>query len=281
MQEAPTNMGNPAKEDDSKQTKKDQFLVLLCDHGEKWTKHNDIFQQSLFPESEQVTIHVSKDEPLPDYSKLSGYKALVLSGSTYNLEDGEDWMEDMEKWIRGYYEYSKTTYAPKMLGICFGHQLLNKTFGGSCGPNKKHPEFSFGVNAVVLDDEFRSKPWAKDCPLSVQLYKCHGNAVNTPAKEAKVYGSSTQTDNEILIYGDQIFSLQPHPEMTPFMMKDVLTASLYEKHKITGHKKNAVEDEFTNNPTDTPFFRKVILGFMLEHVDKFGQPKTDSPSSAN
>jgi len=273
------NVGNKAKEETKVEKNKEQFLVLLCDHGEKWTKHTDVFQKAFYPELEQVMVHVSQDEALPDYTKLQGYRAIVLSGSTYNLEDDEKWMDNIQKWIRDYLEYSKTTYTPKMLGICFGHQLLNKTFGGECGENKKHPEFSLGINDVQLSEEFRSKPWAKGVKNSVQLYKCHGNAVNSPAKNAQVLAGSTQTDNEIMIYSDQIFSLQPHPEMTPDMMKNVLIKSLFEKGKISEEKKKEVTEQIETNPSDTKEFRKVILSFLEEHVDKFGQPKHNNGDS--
>ena len=57
--------------------------------------------------------------------KLDACDAYIITGSNFSAYDNIAWIHTLNRFISGLFEADK-----KMIGICFGHQLLAHSLGG-------------------------------------------------------------------------------------------------------------------------------------------------------
>jgi GMP synthase-like glutamine amidotransferase len=119
----------------------------------------------------------------------------LITGSRYGVYEDLPWIAPLEDLIRDIH----ARQAP-MIGVCFGHQIIAQALGG------KVEKFSGGWAVGRTDYDMG------DRTLTVNAW--HQDQVITPPKEAEVLGSNAFCENAVLAYGDNIWTLQPHPEFS-------------------------------------------------------------------
>ena len=65
-------------------------------------------------------------------SNLNECDAYLITGSKTGVYDNEPWLEPLAQWIKHAY-----THKAKLLGICFGHQMLAHCLGGHASQRHK------------------------------------------------------------------------------------------------------------------------------------------------
>ncbi len=145
---------------------------------------------------------------------LSGHD---LTFRTWHVEVGQfpAGVEDAEGWLitgsrHGAYEphafippleaFIRDAYAAKvpMVGICFGHQIIAQALGGKVA--KFGGGWAVGPQSYDFDGEtLVLQAWHQD------------QVVEKPAIATRV-ASNDFCENAALVYGDQVFSVQAHPE---------------------------------------------------------------------
>ena len=142
----------------------------------------------------------------------SGISALVISGSRSNLTMPEEWMEGACEFVRRAVEYGVPT-----LGICFGHQLLAKTFGGKL---ERAEEGFHEISTTQLTSEGRMDPLFSGCSEPVEVIFTHQDHVIDIPERARLLSSAEHTVNAAFrLYTEngeamQTWGLQFHPEST-------------------------------------------------------------------
>ena len=118
----------------------------------------------------------------------------LITGSKHGAYEDHPFIKPLEDFIRA-------SYAEKvpMVGICFGHQIIAQALGGRV---EKYPK---GWAVGATDYDFQGKP--------VRLNAWHQDQVVAVPDSAKVVGSNAFCENAALIYGDQIYTVQAHPEI--------------------------------------------------------------------
>lgn len=145
--------------------------------------------------------HVYPDDPLEAIP--TAYDGVVLSGSTASVYDAEpgDWMETQRALIRRL----RDDRVP-ILGICFGHQIVNDAFGGTVEKDRRRATFvemEVVAECDILDDV---------TPIVPVL---HGDLVTSPGtgmiRTARTeYNEYFCTSHE----SSPIVTVQFHPEFT-------------------------------------------------------------------
>ncbi|KAJ8640486.1 hypothetical protein MRB53_017180 [Persea americana] len=167
------------------------FLGLLKEEGEIW----DMYRVSLgdFPEDEE----------------LEEYEGFVITGSCKDAHGNDPWVCKLVTLLKKLDSMHK-----KLLGFCFGHQILSRAIGGKIG--RAINGWDVGVNTVNLSPSKLLS--ALQIPSVLPIIECHQDEVWELPKRAEVMACSKKTGIEMFRCGDHIMGIQGHPEYS----KDIL-----------------------------------------------------------
>lgn len=137
------------------------------------------------------------DEHFP---AVDDYDVFVVTGSRFGVYEPHDWIMPLENLIREVHRKRK-----KMVGVCFGHQIIAQALGGRVAKSDKG--LGVGLMRYQMSD-------AKGQLRDVSLYVWHQDQVIDAPAKAEVIASSSFCPVAALKYGEQILTFQAHPEFT-------------------------------------------------------------------
>ena len=127
--------------------------------------------------------------------------AYIITGSPAGVYDPLPWIEPLKAFIRN------AQGRAKMVGICFGHQIMAEALGGRVEKSPKG--WGLGLHHYDVDS---AAPWMDEA-RRVSIAASHQDQVVMAPAGATVLGSSAFTPYAILGYaGDDAISFQFHPE---------------------------------------------------------------------
>lgn len=145
--------------------------------------------------------------------------AWVITGSRCGVYDHDPWIAP----LMGFVQDAAAARA-RMIGICFGHQIMAHALGGRAEKSSK----GWGLGA----HRYRtgaSSAWG-DSGLGgrdIELYAIHQDQVVVTPPDASVLARSEFCPVAALAYGDPAapyaLSVQPHPEYGADFVRDLLT----------------------------------------------------------
>lgn len=148
-----------------------------------------------------VTFNVVDMEFPPDATACDGW---IVTGSKHGAYEDHPFIPPLEALIREIYAADRP-----MLGICFGHQIIAQTMGG------KVEKFKGGWIVGRRDYAYRGQ--------SLALNAWHQDQVVVAPPQAEIIGTSEASDHAALVYGDRIWTIQPHPEFGADMVDALAT----------------------------------------------------------
>merc|ERR1712173_210119 len=105
----------------------------------------------------------------------------------------------------------KTKKIIKMIGICFGHQIIAHALDGKSGKNDK-TIWEMGIKKVSITPEFHRKFKGYADMKSLNILEVHRDAVLRLPSDAQLLAYSDKTGVEMYCVGDMILCMQGHPE---------------------------------------------------------------------
>lgn len=176
------------------------------------------FQQSNYKLAFFNVIHNQFPDP-------AEYDLYLITGSRHSVYEPMSWITNLEDFINN-------NKLPKLIGICFGHQLIAKARGGkveNCG-------WHVGIKPVTFYSS------------SNRLYSYrfnHQDHVVVPPKNAAILASSPDCQYAMIQQDAHTLGMQFHPEFTFDHHKEVI---------------NRIKNDNGFSPAQYQIFQKDIIG---------------------
>ena len=136
--------------------------------------------------------------------------AWIITGSPRSVYDEEDWMLNLEVNIRDAAKRKRP-----VLGICFGHQLIAKTFSGKV---EKNPNgWELGSYTISLTEHGKYSPLFKDMENELIVYESHQDIVTALPDGAVELAFNKKGVQAFQLF--DMYSVQFHPEFSWDVMK--------------------------------------------------------------
>ena len=132
--------------------------------------------------------------------------AWIITGSPRSVYDELDWMLDIEEKIRNAQHQNKAVF-----GICFGHQIIAKSFGGRVALNSNGWEL--GAYPIELTERGLKSRLFSGFNNHAIVYQSHGDCVTVLPENAVELALNNKGNQAFKIYGN-MYGVQFHPEFS-------------------------------------------------------------------
>ena len=148
-------------------------------------------------------------------ASFDGYDAVLLTGSRADAFGSEPWVVKLRRRVTALLNERK-----KIIGVCFGHQLLGVCLGAKVG---RAPQ-GWGAGRMAYQ-------WQDGTELSVLA--SHQDQVLELPEGATLLATSDFCPVAGFTVGSHVFSVQPHPEMDEIILGNLLN----KRRAILGEEK--------------------------------------------
>ncbi|KTD10740.1 glutamine amidotransferase, class I [Legionella gratiana] len=225
---------------------------LIAAHG----TYSEMYKKLLHQAAPNLnfTVYDVRNDALP--ISMDAADAYLITGSRHGVNDNLSWIHSLEEFIRCLHAARK-----KVIGICFGHQLIAKALGGKVVKSTKGWGIGMSINKIT-----QHKPWMFPPLEEFNLIMSHQDQVIEIPSEAEVLATSEFCPFYMLQIGDNFFTVQGHPEFSKIYFQSLIEArkqkfdqKLYEQ----GLKSLQLR-------CDDGVFARWVVNFLIE------KPKEDS-----
>ena len=175
--------------------------------AETFGDYPTMFARMLGPEFETRSYDVAVGE-LPNEPEEHG--AYLITGSPAGVYDPLPWIEPLSEFIR-------STKGSRMVGVCFGHQVMAQALGGQV--EKSDKGWGAGLHRYLI---VRREPWF-DGGDSIAVPASHQDQVVVQPPNTEIVAQSAFTPFAALAWTDRpAISFQFHPEFSPDFAKALI-----------------------------------------------------------
>jgi len=160
---------------------------------------------------------------------LNDHQALVILGGPMGADDEDDYpyLAEVKNLIRLAVDRRIPT-----LGICLGGQLIARALGAKVRPKAAT---EIGWFPVRLTDSGRQAPLFHGLPDEFMVFQWHNDTFDLPPGASHL-AASVLCRHQAFSYGEHVWALQFHLEITPAMIEEWVAAYADELKKIGGRE---------------------------------------------
>jgi GMP synthase-like glutamine amidotransferase len=158
---------------------------------------------------EFITYDVEEGQYPADIDEVDAY---LITGSKSSVYDDKPWIEPLKDFVRQLDARRK-----KLVGICFGHQIVADALGGKTEKSAK------GWGVGLHSHTFNSFPdWHDGDEAELKILVSHQDQVVETADGAAVLAGSEFCENAVCQVGDHILTFQGHPEFVSGYSREIM-----------------------------------------------------------
>lgn len=148
-------------------------------------------------------------------SDIEKHQAYIITGSASTAHENLPWIQELKSFIRCLHKAQK-----KILGVCFGHQVLAAALGGETEINPNGWEL--GLHRLVWEPQALKGSGLDGLVLPQTVLQIHRDHVTKLPPGAKILASTTQTPVQAFRLGNRILGIQGHPEFFNDIVADLV-----------------------------------------------------------
>ncbi|KAK1316956.1 hypothetical protein QJS10_CPA05g01463 [Acorus calamus] len=242
---------------------KRRFAVLLCADDSEYVKETyggyfGVFLDLLAEEGELWDLYRVADGDFPTDGRLSLYDGFVITGSCNDAHGDDDWIRRLMGLLRVLDSMRK-----RVLGVCFGHQVLSRALGGKTG--RAIRGWDIGVTPINLSQQ--SNPLTALRIPSLSVIECHRDEVIELPQNAEVLGWSEKTGIEMFRYGEHMMGIQGHPEYTKDILAHLIDR-LIDRNLISSSHAEAAKASLEKHEPDREAWKVLCRSFLKGGASK-------------
>jgi GMP synthase-like glutamine amidotransferase len=206
----------------------------------------DMFATLLGPGFEIVTYDVQAGE-LPSSPEL--HEAYLVTGSPAGVYDDLPWMAPLKAFLRS------AKGRAKLVGICFGHQIMAEAFGGRVEKSER----GWGVGLQTLHVCGTAPFLGGESEVSIPA--SHQDQIVLQPPASRIVAANAFSPYGVLAYEDQpALSMQFHPEFEPAFAKGLIET----RRERLPDPDGAIAS--LDRPNDRPVVAQWLRRFLLEEA---------------
>lgn len=234
-----------------------RFAVLLCAQDSEYVKKKyggyfGVFVSLLRDEGESWDVYRVASGEFPKEDELQCYDGFVITGSACDAHGNDVWICKLVNLLKKLDSMKK-----KLLGICFGHQILGRALGGKTG--RSLTGWDIGVRSINLSTSKFLK--SLQLPSKLPIIEFHQDEVKELPESAEVIAWSPKTGIEMYKSGDHVMGIQGHPEYTKDILLHLMDRA-FNRNCIQEHHIEVATESIKSSDPDREAWKRLCKNFL-------------------
>jgi len=187
-----------------------QFQAAHGDYPEMFSR---LLARAAAERSPEVNLRIATfDARVEEYPAPGEFDGYLITGSRNSVYDDEPWIAALAGYLEKVLQEGR-----RIIGICFGHQLIAHFFGGETTAAENGWAVGVQETRTVAEEDWMDSPGAR-----LNLLSSHKDQVSRLPKGARLTVTSDFCPVGGFVIGDQVMTLQGHPEFHRDYSKDLM-----------------------------------------------------------
>jgi GMP synthase-like glutamine amidotransferase len=227
--------------------------ILKCDEvlevfRPPFTDYSDMIQDmfAAVDDSIEFDIFDCRAGQYPD--QPDAYDFFITTGSRAGAYEDLPWVKPLIEFIK-----QLDRKKIKLIGICFGHQVIAEALGGKVEKSDKGWGVGIASNSIV-----NTPAWMVPAKTELNILVSHQDQVIQLPEQAQVIARTDFCPNFFIQWSEHFISVQGHPEWQPEYSKALMN---YRKN-IIPHDTIEAAMQTLQTPADNRLFTQWMLNFI-------------------